>query len=362
MDLIQNDSIPHALLFSGPKGNGKLEMAMAFATRLQCQNPNGIEACGTCSDCTKSIKVIHPDIHFAFPVIKLENKKREDTTSVDFLNTFRNFAEQKAFTGYSSWIRHINAENKLANINKTECLKIIHTLSLQKYEGRYKIQIIWMADKLGKEGNRLLKLIEEPTPDTIIILIADSPKSLLNTIVSRCQLVHIPPFLDEDIGLILEGKEIKKERKEEIVRLASGNASTAIEMTSEEENDWDEHLLQIMRSAYSLNSDKIKSEVSELISLGKQDVISFCHYTLHFFREYQKALNLNSTDICRLSTKEKNTVLRMMKVINLSMVEELVKLFEANIGYIQRNVNSNILWTNSLYTIGRWMRKNTIAA
>lgn len=362
LGLIETQMVPHAMLLTGPAGCGKLEMALAFAARLQCQNPQGIEICGQCSDCLKSHKWIHPDIHIAFPVIKLDKKKREDTTAKDFMADFRSFVVERSFEGYASWIQHIQADNKQANINRTECQQIIRTLSLQRYEGKYKIQIIWMADKLGKEGNRLLKLIEEPTPNTIIILIADSSKSLLNTIVSRCQQVHIPPFMDEDVLLYLEGMELAAERKEEIVRLSFGNLAEAITMSKEEDNDWDEFLLQIMRASYSLSADKIKEEVANIVGFGKQNVISFCEYALHFFREYQKALRLNSTDICRLSPKEKLTVQKMMKVINLTMLEELVKLFETNIGMIRRNVNSNILWTNSLYCIGRQMRKNKIAA
>lgn len=362
MDLIQSDSIPHALLFTGPQGNGKLAMAMAFAARLQCKESSDLQVCGVCSDCQKSLKNIHPDIHISFPVIKLENKKREDTTSIDFLPQFRKFLDSKPFGGYQSWLEHIHAENKLANINRTECQQIIRSLSLQKYEGPYKIQIIWMAEKLGKEGNRLLKLIEEPTPDTIIILLADSSNSLLNTIVSRCQIVNIPPFQDEDVSILLDGLNLAEDRKKEIVRLAFGNMNKAIGMATEEDNDWDEYLLQIMRTSYSLNAEKIKAEVSHLTSLGKHNIISFCHYGLYFFREYLKALHVNNTDICRLSMKEKNTVLRMMKVVDETMVSELVNLFETNIGLIQRNINNNILWVNTLFTIGQMMRRKKIAA
>jgi len=362
MDLIQSDSIPHALLFTGPQGNGKLAMAMAFASSLQCKKSNNLEVCGICSDCQKSLKNIHPDIHISFPVIKMEGKKREDTTSIDFLAQFRKYFDLNPFGGYQPWLEYIQAENKLANINRTECQQIIRSLSLQKYEGAYKIQIIWMAEKLGKEGNRLLKLIEEPTPDTIIILLADSSNSLLNTIVSRCQILNIPPFQDEDVSTLLNGLDLEENRKNEIIRLAFGDMSKAIAMATEENNDWDEYLLQIMRTSYSLNAEKIKGEVAHLTSLGKHNIISFCHYGLYFFREYLKALHINNTDICRLSLKEKNTVLRMMKVVDEPMVSELVKLFESNIGLIQRNINNNILWINTFFTIGQMMRRKKIAA
>ncbi len=356
--LYKEDRFPHAMLLTGPSGNGKLATALSIAAGLQCSETEDLTICGSCIDCLKAKQFIHPDIHFAFPVIKKGDKKREDTTSTDFLAEFREFVKNKIYEGYPSWLKSIGAENKLANINKTECFQIIKTLSLKKYEGQYKVQIIWMAEMLGKEGNRLLKLIEEPTPDTIILLIAEKPKHILNTILSRCQILNIPPFKDDEIGKILDLEPTDK-RLIELTRLANGNASKAIELSYAEENAWDELLLDIFRVAYTMNGEKLASKINTLVDLGKNGMIAFCEYTLSFFREYIKAKNLNSVEHSRLTQGEKNTVLKMMKVIDNQMAEKIIYLFEENINLLNRNANAKILWMDQLLSIGIIMKKKS---
>ena len=360
--LIKDDRIPHAILFTGPQGNGKLAFALAFAASLLCEDKEGIEVCGVCSHCTKALKYIHPDLHFSFPVCSKEGKTREKTTSTDFLSEFRSFAQEGIFSGVDAWARFINAENKPININVTECNQIIKSLGLRKYEGRYKIQLIYGAEYLSKEGNRLLKLIEEPTPDTIIILVSDFQDQILNTIKSRCQIFKIPPFQDSEIDEFLSEKVSDNKQREEMVRLAAGNITLATEIHQNDETDYDEILLSIFRSAYTSNISNMLSLSDRLSNLNKKEMEGFCLYSLHFLKEYMRVLHLQSTDLVRLSGKEKSTALKMTRSITFDMAYLIAELMEENITNIHRNANKKILWSSTMFGIEEIFAKNKIAS
>jgi len=360
--LITDDRIPHAILFTGPQGNGKLAFAMAFAAALLCEEKEGIEVCGECTHCIKSLKYIHPDLHLSFPVSTKEGKKRSDVTSTDFLVPFRSFLSEHIFSGVDTWAKYIDADNKPININVTECNQIIKSLGLRKYEGRYKIQIIFGAEYLSKEGNRLLKLIEEPTPDTIIILVSDFQEQLLNTIKSRCQIFKIPPFQDEEINSFIESKVVDTKQREEIVRLAAGNLKMAIEIHENEESEYDQILLDIFRGAYTGNIPNMLKLADRLGQMNKKEMEGFCLYTLHFLKEYMRVVHLNATDGVRLSGKEKATALKMTRSISVEMAIAIASLMEENIKNINRNANKKILWTSTMFGIEEIFAKNKIAS
>lgn len=359
--LISEDRIPHAMLFTGPEGNGKLAMAMAFASRLLCENSKGLDSCGECDHCHKSLKSIHPDIHFAFPISSKEGKKREDTTSIDFLADWRNFLQSNLYGGVKGWIRHIDAENKAININVTECNQIIKSLGLRKYEGKFKIQIIWGAEYLSKEGNRLLKLIEEPTPDTIIILLTDKEQLVLNTIKSRCQIFKVPPFKDSNVDEFLQAKISDSKAREELVRLSAGNLMVAQELCEREETGWDSMLLQIFRSSFTGKVTDMMKQSEQLANFNKKEMEGFCLYTIHFLKEYIKIVNLNGLDSIRLSNSEKSTALKMTKRITADMAFEISQLMEENLRNIYRNANKKILWSSTMFGMEEIFNKKKIA-
>ncbi|RMG84042.1 MAG: hypothetical protein D6714_08740, partial [Bacteroidetes bacterium] len=191
--MAMSDRVAHALLFAGPGGSGSLSLALAFAQYLLCARPTPTDACGQCPHCLKAAKLIHPDIHFSFPTIGTNVK------SDHFLPQWRQAMATNPYLSLNDWLQKIGAENKQGNINKEECLNIIRKMSLKTFESPRKVLIIWRPEFLGKEGNRLLKLIEEPPENTHFILVAEQPDQILNTILSRCQLFKIPALTDSDI-------------------------------------------------------------------------------------------------------------------------------------------------------------------
>ncbi|HHS96139.1 MAG TPA: hypothetical protein ENJ45_06070, partial [Phaeodactylibacter sp.] len=198
--MAQNAQIPHAQIFFGPEGCGKLALALAFAQYVLCKNKSEADACGQCSACIKAEKLIHPDIHFSFPTVGTK------MTSNHYLPQWRDALSQNPYLHANQWLQFIGAENKQGNINVDECNNIIKKLSLKTFEADYKIMIIWLPEYLGKEGNRLLKLIEEPPEKTLFILVAENQERILPTILSRCQLLKVYALSDDEIKSALQQK------------------------------------------------------------------------------------------------------------------------------------------------------------
>jgi len=355
--IISESRVPHAMLMVGEDGMGGLPLALGLAASLQCESPQANSACGKCPSCIKVDQNIHPDIHFAFPVIKKEKLKREDTTSKDFLPEWRLFLQNTPYGNLNDWLSQLNAPDKIANINVAECQSIIKGLGLKTYEGKYKIQIIWGAEFLGKEGNRLLKLIEEPTDDTVIILITNNRNSILNTIRSRCQIISVPPVGDDAIKSFLNSNfQLPDGQLEESVYLSSGNIRKAELLAQQNEKSYSEDLLNWLRYGYSGDPEHINDWVTYLAQKGKQELKTFINYGLHFFREYYLGLNLKETNNLRLTTQEKNVILKMNKIIDRSKTIDLESLLGRCITQINRNLSLKILLMDVTLNINKVLR------
>ena len=346
--LVETDRVPHALLFLGNTGWGTLDVALQLAETLLCQNIQQGKKCNQCKACLKSSRQLHPDLHFAFPVIKKDNKKREDTTSKDFLADWRDMLETSRFFSAKEWAEKINAENKQLNINTTECNEIIKKLGLKSFEGANKVMIIYLAEYLGKEGNRLLKLIEEPPDDTFIFLIAENQKLILNTILSRCQLFPVPPYQDATIKDYLEANNVNESKHEEIIFLSQGNIRKAQNLLNDTSDfELSGQLLKWLRLSYLLDSKPgdVFNWVNDFAKLGKTAQNAFLDYFLNFLREYQLSL---LTDLpLRLSVSEQESAQKMKKIIDLHKVEKLSQIIN-NLHYnLSRNANVKIELTHT---------------
>ena len=337
--VVHEDKIPHALLLTGQEGVGLLPIATGLAILVQCKDRTEAGACGTCSSCTKAAQLIHPDIHFAFPVIKKDGLKREDTSSLHFMKEFREFYAEAPFGSLSEWLGHLGAPDKQANINKKECSTIIKNLGLKTYEGGYKVQIIWYADYLQKEGNRLLKLIEEPSDDTLIILISANASRLLNTLRSRCQIVSVPPLSDPELlDYVKTHHELSDEDSQELAFLASGNVRKAQLLGQKQELNYSEELLEWLRTAYQGDPEKMVAFVDEMSRRGRQELVTFLEYGLHFLREYLHYLNVGQEELLRLTGTERKVALEMRKIISYGKTQHLRRFYERTIQHVRRNL------------------------
>lgn len=357
-ELVETARLPHAMIFTGPMGNAKLALAIAFANYLQCSDKQNGESCGKCPACLKSMKYVHPDIHFVFPAISMDGKKREDTVSADFYPMWRSFIAEKTYGSLTDWLHHLGADSKPANINTKECSQISNTLGLKSYEGQYKILIIWHAEYLGKDGNRLLKLIEEPPENTIIILLTERTDKIIKTILSRCQIIGVPPFTDQEIKLGLEAESF--DISEELVYLADGNLHLAKSLSA---GNWENHsdeLMTWMRTTYQMKPESIVKTVNELARKAKQEQINFLSYGLYYMKEYRNALISQDIQLAKLSESEKDVAIKMSNLIDESMSRSIVSLFEEGINHLRRNANAKILFMDLTVRLEQIMKHQNV--
>ncbi len=352
--MVNNSRIPHAQIFLGAEGSGNLAMALAFAQAVMCTNPIDGDACGTCSSCHKASKFIHPDIHFSFPTVGSK------VTSSQFGKEWRSAISENAYFNAHQWLQILGAENKQGNITKDECTEIIKKLSLKIFEGKYKILLMWLPEYLGKEGNRLLKLIEEPPENTLFILVAENSEEILNTILSRCQIIQFKPLSDEEIvnQLVLE-KNIESTKANELAHLSNGNYNAALSLLKETNSDNNAQLfVQWLRICYQNQAKSLIEWSSEFAKWGRENQKHFLDYGLFFLREYMLLLLTQNKSKIRLREKELQTAVNLQKVISYRQIEPISNIINDSAFHISRNANPKILMTNISLQIHHCLKNN----
>ena len=357
---VKEDRLAHAQLFLGRSGTGQLAFALAFTSYLLCQDRSEEDSCGSCSACLKTHKHIHPDVHFSFPVVKMDGKQRKDVTSNDFLPQWRTAITTNPYLDMNTWLDSLSIDNGQANINVKECVEIVKKLSLKTFEADNKVLIMWMPEYLRKEGNRLLKLIEEPPESTIIILVAENQEQILNTILSRVQLLKIAPFQDKEISDYLSTElNVATDELDQITGLASGDLNAAIHLAKQDTVNYSDALFQWLRIAYKMEPVELGKWVTEVSRWGRENQKHFLEYGLHFFREYLFSL-ITGKDNIRLSAEEKETASKMTKLLDVSKTENIISVLNDCIGSVERNANAKILFLADSMTIGRIMRNASV--
>ncbi|MFN0016407.1 MAG: ATP-binding protein, partial [Saprospiraceae bacterium] len=287
--------------------------------------------------CRKSIQFIHPDIHFSYPTVGA------NAVSTNFSKEWRSALSENPWLDANTWLQRIGAENKQGNITKEECNAIIKKLSLKIFEGRYKILLMWLPEYLGKEGNRLLKLIEEPPDQTIFLLVAENADAILPTVLSRCQIVKTDPLQDEDIATALQEKRgLDPERARQIAFLAEGDFNHALSSADNPDNDDAALLLDWLRKCWRGNGVEIVRWTDAFAKLGRENQKQFLHYSLHFLRELLALVATQKPD-ARLRPEEMKTAQNMATVLNFDKITRLATILNDNIYFIERNANPKIL-------------------
>ena len=350
--MIANQRIPHASLFLGNSGSGVLALAIAFGQYLLCENPSESDACGICSSCKKAQKLIHPDLHFSYPTIG------RNVVSDQFAAEWRKVINQNPYLSINDWLLEIGdaKSNLQGNINKEECLNITKKLGLKSFENDRKVMIIWMAEYLQKEGNRLLKIIEEPPKDTFFILVAENQEAILNTILSRCQLIKVPALSESDIIEGLQQDGIPKDKSTVIATLADGDFNAARSMSNEKQDANPEVFVDWMRKCYIGNGVELVRWSEQMAQYNKQSQKYFLQYGLHYIREL---VLMNATGIpsVRLGEKERATAQKMQSIINIEQAEMISGLLSDCYYGLERNGNAKILFLDASIQTHKVMRQ-----
>jgi DNA polymerase-3 subunit delta' len=338
---VDNNKLSHALMLIGSEGNGALPLALAFAQYINCENKSNGDSCGECPSCNKSSKFIHPDIHFSFPVIK---KEKNPPVSLDYIKEWRVALTENPYMSYMDWLNYMEFENKQANITIDECHSIIKTLSLKAFEGNHKILIMWLPEFLGKSGNTLLKIIEEPTPDTLFIFVSYDKESILNTILSRTQIIPVTKLSFSDIsGKLVSDFQISEETAGEIALLVDGNFNEAVRLMSSEGNFHYDSFVKWMRACWNPNLIEVYHWVNEIAEKGRENIKDFLLYSIRIIRECALiALDLNK--ISKVTEKENEFVFKFSSRLNQNNLPELYEILNQAHYHIERNANPKILF------------------
>lgn len=348
--MVASNRMSHALLFLGGEGSGKLALAFAFAQYVLCTDKQDNDSCGKCSSCLKAAKWIHPDIHYSYPTVGPK------VISTHFLPEWRKAMEENPYLNAHQWLQHLGAENKQGNITKDECVDIIKKLSLKIFEGSHKILIMWLPEYLRKEGNRLLKMIEEPPENTLFVLVAENQEMILNTILSRCQLVKINQLSDEEVKeALIQRKNVSSEKAAATAHLAEGNYNEALNLLENTENDNAVLFLEWMRLAYLGNGINLMDWVERFAKIGRENQKHFLKYGLHFMREYM-LLKLTGGKNVRLLPNELKTAQNLTKIIEWNQVEAITNLFNDCAYYVERNANPKILFLDASLQLNKILR------
>lgn len=336
--------IAHARLFCGNEGVGKLPLAIAYAQYLSCEHPTDNDSCGVCPNCVKYKKLIHPDLHFVFPVIK---KKNKDTISDDYLQEWREILNSSPYFNLNMWLKEMGAENQQAQIYVKESDEIIRKLNLKSSQGGYKVMIIWLPEKMNVEcSNKLLKLLEEPPTQTIFILISEEPDTLLPTIQSRVQRFNIHAIDKEKIAETLcLNYGLEPNDAKNIAHRCQGNFLKALETIhlNEDNQFYFEEFVSLMRLAYQRKIREIKQWSDNIAAIGRERQKNFLAYIQRMLRE-SFIYNFHTPDISYLSGEEQKFSSRFSPFINegnvISIMEEL-SIAEQHIG---QNVNAKMVF------------------
>ncbi len=364
LNMVRDDRTPHALLLFGPSGTGKLSLAVAMAQYLSCNDRQGEDACGACPSCVKFSKLVHPDLHFVVPVLKTA-KVVKDPVSDHFMDAWREAFLSNPYISENQWYEAIGAENKQGSINKEESLQIIRKLGFKPYESEYKMIIIWLPEKMNQAAaNKLLKQIEEPPDKTMILMVSENTDRILPTILSRTQLLHVPPLSESQIrkGLLQQDGD-DQQLVEDAIRKANGDFSIALQTLLQDENElyYFELFSSLMRLCYSRSIIEINDWVDKVAPLGRERQKQLLDYSLKLLRE-NFMLSLGQKDLNFMSRKEEEFSRKFSPFIHEGIIHSMVETFNLAGNHIESNGNPRIILMDlSIKVIRLLMQKAPVA-
>ncbi len=352
---VQEERVSHAQLFTGPGGCGSLAIALAYAKYIQCENRSETDSCGICKSCVKHEKLIHPDVHFIFPVVKSES------VSEDLITEWREFVRKGAFFSINSWLNSLDVGNAQGGIFASEASWIIKKLSLKSFESDFKIMIIWLPEKMAPlTSNKLLKMIEEPPEKTVILLVSDEPDKLLPTILSRCQMVKIPSFRDKDVGdFLIRRYNIEAEKAADIARVANGNIIRATELCEDEETMIANlsRFKNLMRFAWKRDVQSIILWAEEIAATGREAQKNFITFSLRLLREnLMLTLGQLRNGLVFLTGEESDFSGKFHPFITPENISDLTGEFNLVYSHIEANGNAKIIFLDLALRITRYIR------
>jgi DNA polymerase-3 subunit delta' len=357
--------IPHAQLFVGPEGSGTLAMAIAYVQYILCGNQNG-ENNGENYACNiKFQKLSHPDLHFAYPTVTTDEVKK-NPKSIDFIADWREFVLQNPYGGLFDWYAVLGVQNKQGEIRVDDAQEILKSLSLKAYEGGYKIMIVWMADKLNiAASNKLLKLLEEPPEKTVFILISENEEDIIQTIRSRCQILHFNGLSEAVIAdALVSREEIDSKLATKLAHQAQGNYNAALHLLrdKDEEHPFEQWFVTWVRAAFKAKKDA--AAIQDLIlwsekiaTLGREAQKKFLQFCMEMFRQ-ALLINYETPSLVYFEPKvDKFKLENFAPFVNGNNIQDIFKELSDAMYHIERNGNAKIILTDLSIKLTRLIHK-----
>ncbi|MBS7786138.1 DNA polymerase III subunit delta' [Flavobacterium sp. CYK-55] len=358
--------IPHAQLFLGPEGSGTLPMAIAYAQFILCQN-SGSENTGGNEACNlKFAHFSHPDLHFIYPNVTTEEIKSKPK-SLDFITEWRAFLQQNIYGSLFDWYQHLGVQNKQGEIRVEDAEDIVKSLALKSYEGGYKVVIIWMAEKMNTAAsNKLLKMLEEPSDKTLFILIAEHEEDIIQTILSRCQVLHFSAIPEKIIADALTAQhDLDPRTAAKIAHQAQGNYNKAQQILNESGEDvvFEKWFVDWVRAAFRAkgNASAIQDLIQwseQIAGLGRETQKKFLSYCIELFRQ-ALLLNYQTTSLVYMEPKiEKFKLENFAPFVSGNNIQDIYKELSDAIYHIERNGNAKIILTDLSIKLTRLIHKS----
>jgi DNA polymerase-3 subunit delta' len=356
---VKEERVSHAQLFTGPEGCGSLALALAYARYISCENKTPVDSCGSCKSCVKYEKMIHPDLHFVFPVIK--GKKAIDPVSDNYIAEWREFVGKSPYFSINNWFDSIEVGNAQGMIFASEAAEIIRKLNLKTFESDFKIMIIWLPEKMHHAtANKLLKMIEEPPEKTLFLLVSDEYSKVIPTILSRCQLIKIPAFSNDEIKSFLRSRYGTTENKStDIARVSNGNILRAIELCINDESSAFhlDSFRRLMRFAWKRDILSIIEWSEEMAAKGREAQKNYISFGLRLLREnLMLSLQQLQNNIVFLAGEEADFSEKFHPFINRENIYPLVNELNLAYSHIEANGNAKIIFLDLALRVTKLIR------
>jgi len=344
-EAVKTNHSAHAQLFVGGEGAVNLPLALAYAAYLHCENRTNGDSCGVCAACSKNSKYIHPDTHFVFPVSNIKAEKDEERFRADITKSWRSFLLEQPYGNLDDWCNFYGGEDKLAIISKDASREIIKTLSLKPFESKNKVMIIWQPESMHPSAaNGILKILEEPSPNTYFILVTNAADKLMPTIISRTQIVTVPLLTDDELETFLkEKKGVEAAAVAKIVQLADGNINLALKLIGQEPDNNTGFFTEWMRACFAGKFGTLVTMAEEYHALDKVSQKNMISYSINMMRE-TLLYSAGAESINRTRGEELEFVQRFSKVLDVEKIEKSFQLLNDAGYHLERNGSAKMIF------------------
>lgn len=369
--------LPHAMLLMGDEGAGALPLAMALAQYIDCTGDKSHgDSCGTCPACQKVARMVHPDVHYIFPIAK--NGSSDDTDT--YLPEWRQTVTRTPYFGLQEWVSAMASKKrteaqpdddkttatgtgKQALIAKDAAQAIHAKLSMKPYEADKQIMIIWKPELMNETtSNSLLKILEEPPTDTLFIMVSEDAAQILPTILSRAQTFRVPPIEEEDMkAALMRSLGMAPAEAGRMAHIAQGSYVTATRLLGNAETATQnlQFFKEMMRVAWTDKPEKVirmNTLADQCRAMTRDQVKNLLAYCQHMVRE-SFIMNLCESRINFLTQAEEEFLLKFAQFVHIGNAERIAALIDDTTARVEQNANVRMVMKSMMMSLSALIKR-----